>query len=250
MPRDSHPFYAPPSAITADGSVRFPKEEARHILRVSRFGPGDRIRVVDGEGGLFGVVLEEGKEGLAGRVVEDRRLPAPAIALELGFPLLRQRARTEWMLEKAVEVGADRLVPITWERALPRGRTLPAAVRARWERILREAMKQCERLWLPVLAEPEDAVTRTERTMLVLADPAGEPEPPDARGCSRVRLLVGPEGGVTEAEMRELRAEGARLWSLGPTRLRAETAAIVGIARLEDHLRRSGSAPSSGRKGE
>jgi 16S rRNA (uracil1498-N3)-methyltransferase len=197
--------------------------------------------VVDGEGALLGVVLEEGEKGdLAGRVVELDRIPPPKIPIELGFPLLRQRARTEWMLEKAVEVGADRLVPIAWERALPKGRELPPAVRTRWERILREAMKQCERAWLPALEEPRAPAACGERTQLLLADPAGALDPPVAGDGGPVRLLVGPEGGLTAAERQALQDHGARLWSLGPTRLRAETAAIVGIARLSAWIGKQG----------
>lgn len=240
MGGDPHPFYVPPAAVhREEGIVRFPREEARHILRVVRLRAGDVCRVVDGRGARLRVRLLDGSEAdLRGDVLEESFEPAPATALELGFPLLHVRARTEWLLEKAVEVGVDRLVPIRWARGLPEG----TGARPRWERIVREAMKQCERAWLPELAEAMLPVREEDARMgtrLVLADPEGEPDPPDVRGAARVRLLVGPEGGISPLERSALRDGGALAWSLGPNRLRGETAAIVGAHRLALELRRA-----------
>ncbi|MBM3285806.1 MAG: 16S rRNA (uracil(1498)-N(3))-methyltransferase [Candidatus Eisenbacteria bacterium] len=256
MGRDPHPFLVPAECIDVDGRVLFPEEESRHILRVIRLKPGDACRVVDGRGGRYRVVLGKEQGRLVGTVIERMRDEPPAPRLDLGFPMLRQRARVEWLLEKAVEVGVDSLTPLLWERAVKESAAIP---RARWERIAREAAKQSERSWLPEIVHPEDPVTfalsgsgasgpperggapaRREgasrpdgaRTVALLADPAGSEALPDLRGALRVRLLVGPEGGLSEGERRALEACGTIRWSLGPTRLRAETAAIVGSHRL------------------
>ena len=68
--------------------------------------------------------------------------------------------------------------------------------------------------------------------MLLLADSEGEETLPDLSQIETLRLLIGPEGGLEQEERENLLARGAKVWSLGPTRLRAETAAIVGSHRL------------------
>jgi len=234
MVRDPHPFYVPLDHILPDGTVRFPEGEAHHVLRVIRLRPGDVCRVVDGEGGLYRVRLEGGAQRLAGRVLEARREQAPSCILELGFPILRLRARTEWLLEKAVEVGVTRLVPIRWERSV---KEISAALRSRWERIIQEAMKQSERLWVAELAEVAEPYDPPVNTRLLLADRNGKDDLADLHGAPRVRLLVGPEGGLTAEEQARLIETGVQLLSLGPARLRAETAAIVGCHRLAGALR-------------
>jgi 16S rRNA (uracil1498-N3)-methyltransferase len=234
MGHDPHPFYVPPSGIDQDGNLSFPDEEARHILRVIRMRPGEQCRVVDGVGGSYLVRLIEAGEALRGTILESKRSAPADPVLELGFPMLRMRARTEWLLEKAVEVGVDRLVPVLWSRSVKRKFD---AVRDRWERILREAMKQSERCWLPSLGEPVDAGDAPGGIRLILADPDGEEALPDLPGTGTVRLLIGPEGGLRPEERERLRTEGAALWSLGPTRLRAETAGVVGSHRLRSALR-------------
>jgi 16S rRNA (uracil1498-N3)-methyltransferase len=235
MPGDPHPFLVPPERFTVTGELLFPEEEAHHILRVVRLKSGDTCRVVDGLGGRFVVRLEGGEKLLRGTVIESTREARPARSLELGFPMLRLRARTDWMIEKGVEVGVDRFVPIRWERGL---KDASAGARVRWERILREAMKQAERAFLPDLGMAEGpAVAAGDRCLTILADPTGDASLPDLTSVKEVRLLIGPEGGAAPEERRRLLDQGAILWGLGATRLRAETAAIVGCHRLSCALR-------------
>jgi 16S rRNA (uracil1498-N3)-methyltransferase len=229
MARDPHPFLVPPNGFTPDGRVRFPAEEAHHARRVVRLGPGDECRVADGFGGLFRVVLEEETGELVGRILETTREARGGPLAVLGFPVLRQHARADWLIEKVVEVGIDRLVPVEWDRSI---KSATAEQQRRWERIAREAMKQSERRWLPEIG-PEVAPSDLPRDQrMVLADPDGESSLPDMEGADSVLLLVGPEGGLTDDERRMMIERGCALWSLGPTRLRAETAAVVGSHRL------------------
>ena len=244
MGRDPHPFYVPPDARLPGDRVRFPAEEARHLLRVLRFREGDVCRVVDGEGTMLRVRIERTRGGVEGTILSRVRQERSRL-LGLGFPVLRQRARTEWMLEKAVEVGADRLVPIAWERGVARDARLP---RGRWDRILVEAMKQSQRVWLPRLEEISAAPGPGSAEIgLVLADPEGQESPPEVSGVGEIRLLVVPEGGVTDEERERLAAQGAALWSLGPNRLRAETACVVGLYRLAGALRAAERSSRAGR---
>jgi len=229
MGHDPHPFYVPPERFSKGGGVRFSPEEARHIERVVRLRAGDSCRVVDGAGHRYKVRLVASGKELSGVIVEKKREEESSVKIELGFPILRFRPRTEWLLEKAVEVGVDRLIPIEWSRSV---RRFSETVRPRWERIIREAMKQSERAWLPRLRGAERVNDGSVKRGWILADPEGEASIPSFDGVSAVRLLVGPEGGLDPEERRRLIGDGISCWSLGPTRLRAETAAIVGIHRL------------------
>lgn len=229
MPGDPHPFLVAPDRFDADGSMRFPEEEAHHLLRVVRLKIGDTCRVVDGQGGRFKVRLEGSERGLTGVILESFREAAPPRKLILGFPVLRSSGRTDWLFEKGVEVGVDRFVPIAWERSI---RGVSASLRRRWGRIISEALKQSERAYLPALGEEMCPLDAVGTNLTILADPEGAERLPDLAAASSVLLLVGPEGGVTAEERDVLREHGAVLWGLGSTRLRSETAAIVGSHRI------------------
>ncbi len=230
MSRDPHPFYVPPEACDADSrTISFPKDEAHHILRVIRLREGDACRVTDGRGRLFRVVLEGDEDVLRGRIVEARTARERRVVLEVGFPVLRAHPRNDWLIEKAVEVGVGTLVPVPWERSV---KDVSASSRRRWERIAREAMKQSESVWLPEIRLDAAPFDRPAGTLWILADPAGSETLPEIGDAARVRLLVGPEGGITDGERDRLLRQGAVRWGLGPTRLRGETAAVVGAHRL------------------
>ena len=229
MTRDPHPFLVPPDSFSSDGRVHFPAEEAHHARRVVRLAAGDECRVVDGHGGLYRVRLSEESGALIGSILEEQRVERLTPMIRLGFPALRQRARVEWLIEKAVEVGVAGLVPIAWERSV---KGVSGEQRRRWERIVREAMKQSEGRWLPELEAERIPGEDVREDAIVLADPEGTEDLPAVAGRPSVLLLIGPEGGVTDGEKRKLIDRGCALWSLGPTRLRAETAAIVASHRL------------------
>ncbi len=238
MPGDPHPFLVAPDRFDKDGGVRFPQDEAHHVLRVVRLKIGDTCRVVDGQGGRFRVRLQGSERDLIGVILESTREAEPERRLDLGFPVLRTGGRTDWLIEKGVEVGVDRFVPIAWERSI---RGTSASARRRWARIVREARKPSERARLPSLANEEAALAAVGGGgPTTLADPAGGEAWPGLAAARPVLLLVGPEGGVAAGERDLLCERGAVLWGLGSNRLRAETAAIVGSHRLAGALRRAG----------
>lgn len=228
-------FYVPPSYIQG-GRVRFPEDEARHVTRVLRKQPGDEITVVDGTGGWHRVRLDQaGKRRATGTVLETRRdVGEPGYCLTVGLGLLKNRNRFETFLEKAVELGVHRIVP------LRTARTEKERLReARARNILIAAMKQSGRSRLPALAPPqppaEVVAAAGEHTLMCheQADAeAGLMEALAGAGLDDLCILVGPEGGFTDAEVAEARAAGARVVSLGPRRLRAETAALTAAAAV------------------
>jgi 16S rRNA (uracil1498-N3)-methyltransferase len=222
------------------GRVRFDTAETRHLARVLRLRPGALLEATDGAGRVLTIRLESvGPHGAEGRLVAEsvpgRESPC---AVTLAQSELKGD-RMAWLVQKATELGVARIAPMVTARVVARaapGR--PGARQVRWERVAREAVKQCRRGVAPVidpsrpLADVLTEVARHDVTWLC-RDGAGEPLRTAARVAGhprRVLLLVGPEGGFTEAETDEAAAHGARLVGLGPRVLRAESAGLVALA--------------------
>lgn len=219
------------SEITLDG------DEVRH-LRALRVGLDKSVILLDGAGGVAEARLLSLDRDRAQFVVERSvvvvREPWPYI--RLAFGLLDDRARTEWLVEKATELGARELIPLRTERGGERWN----AERAR--RIAVAALKQSRRPWLPLLSEPVLPGTLLrhprgeEERMLLFHERAEqnrtiETERRPIGTGDHLLLLVGPEGGFTPREVADAEAHGADVLSLGPVRLRAETAALAALAR-------------------
>lgn len=233
-------FYAMPECIR-DGRIHFSEDEASHIVSSLRMTVGDGITATDGAGRLIEAELEEaGRSGAVAKVLRIERVPAPDVTLTLYQGLIRPQ-RMDYLIEKCVELGVNRVVPLASERALLR----EAGPRLeRWRRIAVEAMKQSRRAHLPVI-EPETsfdgALGQIQGLDLVLA---AHEEEAEARidagevriGKGAIGLFVGPEGGFSEAETRALGRCGARVFSLGDARLKSETSAIAAVAIIRQFL--------------
>jgi len=222
-------FYAPPSSIRG-GHVVLPEAEARHAAASLRKTTGDEIVVVDGEGGWHRVRLNHvGREQVVGSIVETKRdVGEPEREVAIGMALLKQRSRFETFVEKAVELGVACLVPLHTERT-----ETDSFRRERVHNVMIAAMKQCGRSRLPALASPQSlSGVWGERRWLICHEQA-DPERTvtqalhDLPAEAPIGLLVGPEGGFTEQEVNDGRDAGGRVVTLGPRRLRAETAGIV-----------------------
>lgn len=225
-------FYAPPSAFRA-GRVVLPEDEAHHVRSVLRGREGDEIVVVDGEGGWHRVQIDHaGAQQVVGTVLQTRRdVGEPDVHVTVGLGLLTKRARFETFVEKAVELGVRRIVPLHT--------THTEAETLRMERtrnVMIAALKQCRRSVLPSLSTPRslgavlDAATADVR--LVCHGEASTPVVRALDGLGReekVLVLVGPEGGFTDEEVQQAVETGYTAVSLGGRRLRAETAGIVAV---------------------
>lgn len=223
-------FYAPPASFQ-NGWVWLPDEEAHHAVHVLRHRPGDEVIVVDGVGGWHRLRLEQvDRRGVQGRVLATHyNVGEPPYHLTIGLALLKQTARFETFLEKAVELGVCAIVPLLTART-ERARFRPE----RAQRLLIAAMKQCGRSRLPLLHPPRLFVDVLDSPaplrLLCHEQPDYAPQPMHMllrQPISEALVLVGPEGGFTEDEVRQAQAAGFLLVSLGTRRLRAETAALV-----------------------
>lgn len=217
--------------------------EARHAVSVSRVQIGEWLSVGNGSGLVVsGTVTSATPQELAVTVesVTETAAASPAVWL---VQALAKGGRDEYAVQAATELGVDGVIP--WAAARSIVKWEGAKVRKghdRWSAIVREATKQSIRPWLPEVAELASSrilcALAGEARMLVLDPAASNPLSaitPDARD---VVLVVGPEGGISPAELELLTAAGAETVRLGDTILRTSTAGPAAIAVLNAALDR------------
>jgi len=196
-------------------------DDLHHLLRVLRVRPGEEVTVSDGAGRCRPCRMGPG--GLlepAGEVVVVPR-PRPAVAVGVA---LTKGDRPEVAVQKLTELGVDRILPFVADRSVARWEG-ERAVRhvGRLRRVAREAAVQARLTFLPEVADLTDFASVVALPGAARCDRGGGPP-----GLDRPVLLVGPEGGWSDAE----RDRGLPVVGLGPTTLRAETAAIAAGALL------------------
>lgn len=214
--------------------------EARHIVKALRHGPGDALTFTDGTGRFLEATIDRcdpaGVHAVIDAIREDPR-EAGAPWSTLGLALLKGD-HFEIAIEKAVELGVHRIAPLMADHCVVKLKPTAAAKKLeRWQRIADSAMKQSGRSWRCTVLPPlpvQDAVGQYGAgATLIVADETELLElDPGVRPGQAHFGLVGPEGAFSAREKEWLQGQGARALSLGPFRLRAETAAIVMAAAL------------------
>ena len=229
-----------PGPLAAAGEVQLPESAAAHVSRVLRLRPGDPLLLFDGSGADFRAELATAG-GSRARVRVLEQVPGLAES-PLRVTLVQAVSRGErmdWTLQKATELGVRRIRPVFSTRSVVRLDGGQAERRLRhWEAVVASACEQCGRSVLPVVEPPVDLARH-------LAEPPGAaarlllgPRSPDtlaarAAGLADVELLIGPEGGLDEAETGAALAAGYSAVRLGPRVLRTETAGIAALAVLQ-----------------
>ncbi|WP_333845203.1 16S rRNA (uracil(1498)-N(3))-methyltransferase [Pelomicrobium sp.] len=235
-------FYCPALA-QEPARVSLPPAAAHHATRVLRLKVGDRVGLFDGRGTeALGAVAAVERQGVHVQVLEWRPAPpVPALELTLAQALCTQE-KMDWVVQKAVELGVARIQPLATERS--RVRLAPeraARRRVHWEGVVVAACEQCGRSRLaevgPVLSlgawlERQGPPVLEERRLL-LAPQASVGLSGLAPPTRAVTVLVGPEGGLTEEEMREAVAADFQPVRLGPRVLRTETAAVAVLSAIQ-----------------
>ncbi|HEY2240040.1 MAG TPA: 16S rRNA (uracil(1498)-N(3))-methyltransferase [Streptosporangiaceae bacterium] len=232
-------FLADGADLTAD-VITLTGAEGRHAATVRRIRPGERVDVADGAGLIAEcVVTDAGPGSVTLRVQSRREVPAPDPRIVV-VQALPKGDRAELAVETMTEVGVDVIVPFAAERCVARWPAGDRAAKAlaRWRSAAREAAKQARRARIPEvtgLASAAEVATR-----LKSAARAVVLEPGAAQALSRldlpahgdVVLVVGPEGGLSPAELTEFTAAGAVETRLGDSVLRASTAGAAAAAVL------------------
>jgi len=231
-------IHLPPSA--RDGARFVVRGAERRHLGSLRVRPGERFLATDGEGREFLLEARVVSRGeVSAEILEAREVPrgpGAAVTIAIAPP---KGTRMEIAVEKVAECGVGRIVPIETQRSVVRARGESERV-ARWRRIACSATAQSGGAWAPGIAAfvPLDELLADEasgRGPILLAHPGDAARPVAAAltgvpASAPVLLLVGPEGGFTEEEVDRARRRGAVAISLGSTRLRTETAAVVAVA--------------------
>ncbi len=236
-------------SVDAGGTYLLDGTEGRHAGVVQRRSPGERVDVVDGAGvRLVSTVRAVTADGVLLDVVERLVEPEPAVPLVL-VQALAKGDRDELAIEAATEVGVDVVVPWQADRSIVVWRGDRAAKsRARWLGTVRAAAKQSRRARVPLVETSVDTAGLARRVgdvvaaggaALVLHEQASRPIAevglPAAGPCL---VVVGPEGGISDAELDRLVAAGAVAVRLGPHVLRTSTAGPVALGLLAQRLGR------------
>ncbi|QIM16638.1 16S rRNA (uracil(1498)-N(3))-methyltransferase [Leucobacter insecticola] len=235
----------------AGAQVTISGDEGRHAVRVSRLRAGEQILVGDGAGTIGeGSVESVAKDSFVVRLAQVSLRPAPTPRVVL-VQALAKGDRDERAVEQATEFGVDGIVPWQAERSVSRWSDTDKAAKgvSKWARIAREASKQSLRARIPEVEEPitlaglcelaasdgAEVLVLHPRGVMALSAWARTSLPSDAR---EVYLLVGPEGGLSDAELDALEAAGANVLMLGTTVLRTSSAGPAALTVLNVALGR------------
>lgn len=215
-------------------------DEARHAVQVARTRAGDVVEVSDGRGNRADArVLSADKASVACSIDNVRTDPEPAMRVVL-VQALAKGDRDELAIQTATELGVDRVVPWQAERSVSRwsGDKIANGV-ARWNAIVREASKQSMRSRVPTVSQPvatETVCTIDDGLAWIVLDPRSETTLSewfrDAGSPTAVGIVVGPEGGITGAEIGLLSSAGATAVRLDGPILRTSTAGPAAMAAL------------------
>jgi 16S rRNA (uracil1498-N3)-methyltransferase len=215
--------------LTEGTTVKLDATQANYLGNVLRLGADSELLVFDGVSGEWRARIAEAAKKRMALIVE-RKTREPEIIPDvwLAFAPVK-RAQTNWLVEKATELGAARLVPVMTRRTVAERVKLE-----RLESIAIKAAEQCGRTRVPEIAQPVQLRRFVEeidpaRHLYFADEGGGDPLVSTVREGPAV-ILVGPEGGFTDEERALVRGSGARAISLGPRILRAETAALASLS--------------------
>lgn len=222
-----------PERLSSGITVTLSRDASHYLIEVMRMQAGDRIALFDGETGEWEAAIADPHRKQAKLSIEQQLRPRETVPdLWLLFAPIK-RGRIDWIAEKACELGVARLQPVITQRTI-----VDRVPLDRLHAHMVEAAEQCGRTALPALDEPVSlekllANWPAERALLFCDETGGAPMLEALSGRPRgapAAILIGPEGGFTEDERKQIRAlPSAIALSLGPRILRADTAAIAAV---------------------
>jgi 16S rRNA (uracil1498-N3)-methyltransferase len=241
-------FYVSPRQLDlARGRAVIDGDEFHHLTRVLRSREGDEIAITDGAGLSARMTIDAiGKRSLDGSIRECVRVDRPATSVSVAISLLKSPHRFDFFLEKATELGIDRIIPMTTRRTV----STPSAEKferkvERWQSVVHSAARQCRRFYLPEVCEPvtfADALHLPGYDIRLMPYESEERLPDFDPAGKSILFLIGGEGGFTSEEVVEAEAAGFAPVTFGATILRAETAGIFAVALVRARLLREADA--------
>lgn len=223
-------FYHP-EAASVNQKIAFDKDESRHIVKVLRKKAGDKLRVTNGKGDFFTSEIIDSNHNKCVISLLEKETPEPLpYHLHLAVAPTKLNDRYEWFLEKAVEIGVHEITPIICDHS---ERT--KIKEERYEKIVLSAMKQSLKAELPKLNGAisfadfikGNSFQKTNRFIAHCATGEKNSLKEVLKPNEQVLILIGPEGDFSEKEINRAIQNGFSAVSLGTTRLRTETAAVV-----------------------
>ncbi|MDX9785691.1 MAG: 16S rRNA (uracil(1498)-N(3))-methyltransferase [Desulfobacterales bacterium] len=237
-------FFIDPT--TAEGDTACLSEtDSRHIRSVLRLKPGAPIILFDGAGKEYTARVTDIAQDRVSVSILDRRSCASEspVHITIAQAFLKEK-KMDTLIRSLTELGINRVIPYFAHRSVPRPEGHRIDARAeRWQKIIRESLKQCRRSHAPEMiaaASYEEVIRLSAPCALKIAfwEKAVDPVPtsifsPDPERGKQIFILLGPEGGLTEKEIETATAAGFVTATLGPRILRAETAALVACSLMQ-----------------
>ena len=227
-----------PEALRGASLIVLDPVGGRHLREALRMRLGDPLIVFDGQGGEYAASIAQiDRQQVSLKLGEHRDISRESplfITLAQG---ISRGERMDYTIQKAVELGVNRIVPLATDRSTVKLDDERARKRGEhWSGIMRHAAEQSGRTGLPVLEEVRTVVlhaTQEQASLRLMLDPGAEISLMELPAASAISLAIGPEGGFSAAEREILVAAGYQRVRLGPRVLRTETAALVAIALLQ-----------------
>ncbi len=218
----------------SDTSVNSHDSEMIHQIKdVLKINIGEEVVLCDGEGkAVIATLRQMDKKDIKFSVI--KLLPPKNIGRNVVLcAAILKRDNFEWLLQKAVEVGVDEIVPLISERTVKIGSN-----EKRWQKIIKEAAEQSERQTLPKLHSTlsfKEAL-KIKNGKAVLFDPSGESFAKVNTTENMLTVFIGPEGGWSDSEIKQAKEAKCEVANLGETILRGETAGIVAVYLVKNHI--------------
>lgn len=227
-----------PIQLRANAELSFGSEQARYVGRVLRLRPGDTLTVFDGSGGEYpatiGTITKQELNLSVGEHIS-RSVESPLrIRLVQG---VSRGERMDIVVQKATELGVQRISPVLTDFSVVKLEPERAAKRRdHWQKVAQSACEQCQRNIVPAIDAPQSLLdwfgdnAGSDKLQLILWADARDSMPAIDMPGSDLTILIGPEGGFSEAEYERATVAGLKAVRLGPRIMRTETAALAAIS--------------------
>ncbi len=234
-------FFVPPVALRNE-TAEIRGGDALHLSSVLRLRPGDEVELFDGAGGICRAVIEtvDSAAVTVSILSRSRASGESSLAITLAMGFLKDK-KMDALVRQLTELGIQSFLPFFCRRSIPRpDEERMGRRKGRWEKIAREAVKQCGRGRIPEILPVVDftemiSIGERQQYKFFFWESGTDPVPfaRPGKAYERAFLAVGPEGGFTPAEAEAARNAGFCIASLGPRILRAETAAVAACTMVQ-----------------